>query len=84
VQGSKKAMKALVDKTAEHIENPEAQEVIIMHADDEQNATLLRDMLLQRVPNISSAVLARIGPVIGAHAGPGTLAITFMGKERPV
>jgi len=84
VQGSKKAMKALMDKTAENIENPGDQEVIIMHADDEQNANLLRDMLMQRVPEAKNVVLERIGPVIGAHAGPGTLAITFMGKERPV
>lgn len=84
VQGAKKAMKALVDKTAENIEHPEDQEVIIMHADAQENAELLRSMLLQKVPNIKQASICMIGPVIGAHAGPGTLAITFMGKERPV
>ena len=24
-----------------------------------------------------------VGPVIGAHCGPGTVAICFFGKERP-
>ena len=27
-------------------------------------------------------VLNEIGPVIGAHAGPGTMALFFVGKER--
>ena len=27
-------------------------------------------------------IITNIGPVIGAHAGPGTIAVFFMGKER--
>ena len=84
VQGSKKAMKALVDKLAEQIEQPEDQEILILQADVEEEARLLESMIRQRVPDIGGVHIQMIGPVIGAHAGPGTLAVSFMGKERPV
>ncbi|NLD51691.1 MAG: DegV family protein [Clostridiales bacterium] len=84
VQGSKKAMKALVDKVAENILNPEDQEVIVMHADAPEEVRQLEQMLRQRVPGIGQIACEMIGPVIGAHAGPGTLAVTFMGKERVI
>ena len=28
--------------------------------------------------------IENVGPVIGAHAGPGTLAFCFLGKKRPM
>lgn len=84
VQGSKKAIKALVDKVAENIEHPEDQELIILQADVEEEAKLLQQLIMQRVPALKSIYIQMIGPVIGSHAGPGTLAVSFMGKERPV
>lgn len=82
VQGRKKALRTIVERTAENIENPQDQEVIILHGDVEEEALRLKDMLLQHIPAIGSVRLQIIGPVIGAHCGPGTLAIVFMGKER--
>ena len=41
-------------------------------------------MLQQKLPQAQKISIHMIGPVIGAHAGPGTLAICFMGKERPL
>ncbi len=83
VQGRKKALRALVDHVAENIENPEAQEVIILHGDAEEDAQTLQTLLEQRIPAITRVHLQMIGTVIGAHCGPGTLACCFMGKERP-
>ena len=54
------------------------------HATEFREALKLKDMLLQRIPEIKSVRLQIIGPVIGAHCGPGTLASCFMGKERKV
>ncbi|MBE5786721.1 MAG: DegV family protein [Clostridiales bacterium] len=84
VQGRKKALRTIVERTAEYIENPEEQEVLLLHGDAEEEALKLKDMLLQRIPEIKSVRLQIIGPVIGAHCGPGTLAIVFMGKERKI
>ena len=84
VQGSRKALKALVDKVAEQIEDPARQDVILLHADVEEQARLLKEMIVQRLPDLRGVDIHMIGPVVGAHAGPGTLGVCFMGKERPV
>ncbi len=84
VQGRKKAMKALVEKVEEYIENPEDQTVIVFHGDSQDEADILRTQIKNRLPQIREIKLQMIGPVIGAHAGPGTLAVCFMGKERPM
>ena len=41
-------------------------------------------MLRQRIPEIKEIRIQIIGPVIGAHCGPGTLACCFLGKERSI
>ena len=83
VRGRKKAMSYLVDKSAENITHPEDQEVIILHADAPQDAAKLDEMLKAKVPGVRTRIEC-VGPVIGAHCGPGTVAICFLGKERAV
>ena len=82
VQGRKKALRTIVDRTAENIEHPEDQTVLIFHADVAEEADRLAEMLRQRIPTLRDIRIQIIGPVIGAHCGPGTLACCFMGKER--
>ena len=84
VQGRKKALRTIVDRTEEYIEHPEDQTVIIMQANVYDEAVKLREMLLQRIPAIKEIRIQIVGPVIGAHCGPGTLACCFMGKERKI
>ncbi len=84
VQGRKKALKTIVERTAENIENPESQTLVILHADIEEEAGRLADMLKARIPALRDIRLQMIGPVIGAHCGPGTLATVFMGCERKI
>ena len=81
VQGRKKALKTLIDKTAQYIEDPDKQEVILLQADVPEEAARLREALLTRIPNIKSVRIQDIGPVIGAHCGPGTIAVCFYGRE---
>ena len=84
VQGRKKALRTIVDRTAEYIEHPEDQTVVIMQADVEEEAKTLEKMLRQHIPAIKDIRIQTVGPVIGAHCGPGTLACCFMGKERSI
>ena len=84
VQGRKKALRTIVDRTAENILNPEDQTVIILQGDVEEEADKLAEMLKQRIPEIRDIRIQIIGPVIGAHCGPGTLACCFLGKERSI
>jgi len=73
-----------VERTAENIEHPEDQTVIILQGDVPEEADKLAEMLRQRIPEIKDIRIQIIGPVIGAHCGPGTLAACFMGKERKI
>ncbi|MBQ9408557.1 MAG: DegV family protein [Clostridia bacterium] len=84
VQGGKKALRTIVDRVAENIEHPEDQTIILMQADVPEDADRLAAMLRQRIPEIRDIRIQIVGPVIGAHCGPGTLACCFMGKERPI
>lgn len=82
VQGRKKALRTIAERTAENIENPESQTLMIMHADTPEDAERLRELIMQKVPTLRDIAIVPIGPVIGSHCGPGTLAACFMGKER--
>ena len=84
VQGRKKALRTIVERTAENIEDAGDQTVIILHGDVEDEAKKLEEMLRQHIPEIRDIRIQIIGPVIGAHCGPGTLACCFLGKERKI
>ncbi len=84
VQGRKKALRTIADRMAENIENPESQTVVILHGDVLEEAEKFATILKNRVPEIRDIRIQMIGPVIGAHCGPGTLAVCFMGKERSI
>lgn len=84
VQGRKKALRTIVERTVENIERPEEQTLIVLHADVPEEAERLAEMLRQRIPTLKGIRIQMVGPVIGAHCGPGTLASVFMGKERKI
>lgn len=82
VRGRKAALRHIADKTAENILDPENQTLILMHADAPEDAARLEALIRERVPSIGGIETMYVGPVIGAHCGPGTIASCFMGKER--
>lgn len=84
VQGRQKALRTIAERTAQNIENPEKQTMIIMHADAPEDAARLEQLIRQLVPNIGGIMTIFVGPVIGTHCGPGTVASCFMGKERTI
>ncbi len=84
VKGRKKALRTIIDNVIENIEAPENQEIVILQADVEEEANRVREVLMQHLPNLKSVRVQAIGPVIGAHCGPGTIAICFEGKENTI
>ncbi len=82
VQGRKKALKTLVDRAVETIGETSGKTVIILHGDILDEAEILRNQLKSRMPDLQDVRIQMIGPVIGSHAGPGTLSVCFMGNER--
>ena len=83
VRGRKKALNVLVEKLVEYDPDPEESPVVILHADAPEDAVDLRDLILKKNPRLRIRI-DHVGPVIGAHCGPGTLAICFLGHERTI
>lgn len=81
-KGRKRALKCLVEKMTEYIHHPEDQQIFISHGDDLEAAEKLADMIRERFPEVADIMIGPLGAVIGAHAGPGTIALFFMGKTR--
>ena len=59
----------------------EQQTAFLCHGDCEAEANLLADRMKKEV-GVSEVIVGYTGPVIGAHSGPGTLAIFYLGTER--
>ncbi len=83
VQGRKRALRVIADRAAENIDNPADACVVILHADAPEDATRLESLVRERIPALGEIATYYVGPVIGAHCGPGTVAVCFFGKERP-
>ena len=79
VHGRKKSIKKLAEKLGETI-RPDSP-IFISNADCAEDAEMLKDILKNEYGK-EVTLITSIGSVIGAHAGPGTLALFFMGKER--
>ena len=82
VRGRRKAIAYIVDRAVENVVDQKEALGIILHGDCPEDAEALKEQLLAKLPDMTIRVEA-IGPVIGAHAGPGTLAFCFLGKRRP-
>lgn len=80
-KGRKRSLKALADKLAQNIERSEDQVVVVLHADAKEDGQYLVD-LIKEICTPKEIWLNDVGPVIGTHCGPGTIALLFMGKER--
>lgn len=83
VRGRKSALRLIVDKAVENIDDPANAMPIVIHADAPEDAARLEKMLYERIPGLPEVQTWYVGPVIGAHCGPGTVAVCFYGKERP-
>ena len=81
VRGRKSAIAALAAKYGETALDPENGTVFISHADCLAEVEQLSDMIHTKFGG-SVDVITDVGAVIGAHAGPGTIALFFVGKER--
>ena len=57
------------------------QPIFISHGDAREDAELLANMIRESFP-VKEIVINYIGPVIGAHSGPGTIALFFLAKGR--
>lgn len=80
-RGRKNALAVLADKYCELAEDPKNSTVFISHGDSPEDAMKVAE-LIEQATGTQTQLITDIGPVIGAHAGPGTIALFFVGKER--
>ena len=85
VRTKQKAIAELLSKMLECAEGGEdySGKCFISNSDCAEDAQALAKMIEERFKNLDGKVLVNsIGPTIGSHTGPGTIALFFWGKER--
>ncbi len=79
-RGRKRAILALLKMFDEKATDPANNQVAITHADCEEDALFLADELKKR--GVKDIIVEYYDICTGSHAGPGTLALFFTGKDR--
>lgn len=80
-RGRKASLQKIVDLMKEQIIEPSQQTIFISHGDDLEDAKYTANLIQEQI-GVKDIEYGVIGPVIGAHSGPNTIAVFFMGKER--
>lgn len=83
VRKRKKSLQALVDAMEQKQGSYSGKNdiVFISHGDCLADAEYVKSLVQERF-GITKFIINPVGPVIGAHSGPGTLALFFMGDAR--
>ena len=80
-RGRKASLTALVDRMEQTATDPGSQTIFISHGDCLEEAQFVADEVRRRF-GVKEIYINNVGPVIGAHSGPGTMALFFMGTKR--
>jgi len=81
VRGRKRALNRLIAQAKEDIVNPREQILTLCQGDCIEDAEYVRKRLIEEV-GVIDVRIGYAGPVIGAHTGPGVIAIFFTGNNR--
>lgn len=81
VRGRRQSLDALVDHMAKSAVDPGKQTIFISHGDCEDDARYVADSIRKRF-GTKEVYLGHVGPVIGSHSGPGTVALFFLANDR--
>ena len=86
VRGKKKAVETTVDTMEQCARNGRDYDgkCFVCHSQCPEDARLVIEAVEERFPKLKGKIrLCDIGTIIGSHAGQGTVAVFFMGNERP-
>lgn len=79
IRGRHRSMRALADLLAERAADPASSTIAIAHGDCPEDCQRLSELIRERV-EVKDVLTMEVGPVIGAHTGPGMLAVAFWGE----
>ena len=84
VRGKQNAMREIVRQMEQHAQGglDYAGNVYISHSDCRADAEKVAAMVRERFSHVTEVPIFNIGPTIGCHSGPGTVALYFWGDER--
>ena len=60
--------------------DPKESPIIVLNADSMEDAERTKALVEQKLPG-AEVMIENVGPVIGAHSGPGTIALCFIGTK---
>ncbi|MEI3091899.1 MAG: DegV family protein [Oscillospiraceae bacterium] len=86
VRGKKKAVETTVDTMEQCARNGRDYDgkCFVCHSQCPEDARLVIEAVEERFPKLKGKIrLCDIGTIIGSHAGQGTVAVFFIGDERP-
>lgn len=81
-KGMKKAILTLVQECVDTASELDKYPVYIMDADNEEMAKFAENLLKDKLGDKVNIVRYPIGPVIGAHCGPGTIGLVYIANKR--
>ena len=85
VRGRRQSLDSLIEHmakaTAKIVEKPEDQMIFISHSDSSEDAQYIAQQVKEKF-HVNTLEINPIGPVIGTHSGPGTIALFFLGSDR--
>ncbi|MFI3326107.1 MAG: DegV family protein [Clostridia bacterium] len=81
VRGRRQSLDTIVAKVGETAIDPKAQTMFISHGDCLEDAQYVAKQIKSKY-GTKKIITTYVGPVVGGHAGPGTLALFFFGTKR--
>ena len=83
VRGRKKSLISLVDQMQEHLGSyaDKNELIFITHGDCIEDAEFVKNEIQKRF-GYNNFMISHLCPTIGSHAGPGTVALFYLGKYR--
>lgn len=81
VRGRKASIDALFHRMEQSVISPEGHMVYICHGDCIEDAERLANMVRAKW-TVKDVMIGYTGPAVGAHSGPGTVALFFLATER--
>ena len=81
-QGRKRSLKELAEKVIELANPQEGQPIFFSHGDCGEDIPCLAGLVKEGLPKNAGFEFVTLGTIIGAHAGPGTVAVFFLADHR--
>lgn len=81
-RGRKKALSSLVDSMIQTMGNRINDTIMISHGDALEDAEYVASLIKEKIAEVKNVIINYICPTIGAHAGPGTIALFFEAEVR--